>query len=202
MKKFYLKNKKYIMIFLIIFLYIRLTIPIINWYIEEVNKCFKLEINLLETKSLLQCIYALFRMPQISIVFVFISFLILLTTYNATYTIKKVKIETEGIKYKNKDGTFGTADWSSIEEAKEYLSIGKEDGIVFGKTPEGESVCLPEDTFLNKNIAVFGASGSRKTRAFVILNILVQAALGKSIVCTDPKGGATCCNLKRIAQVI
>lgn len=202
MKKIYLKNKKHIIVFLIVCLYIRLTVPAIKWYIEEINKCFKLEINLLEIKNLMQCIYTLFKIPQISIVFAFISVLVLLATYNVIYTIKKVKIENEGIKYKNKDGTFGTADWSNIEEAKEYLSIGKEDGIVFGKTPEGESVCLPEDTFLNKNIAVFGASGSRKTRAFVILNILVQAALGKSIVCTDPKGGATCCNLKRIAQVI
>ena len=188
MKNFYLKNKKYIIFFLIFLLYFRLTIPLINWYFREVSKCFKLEINIAETDNLLKCVYTLFKKPQILLIFVFISFLIILATYNVIYTIKKVKIETEGIKYKNKDGTFGTADWSTIEEAKEFLSVGKEDGIVFGQTTEGESVCLPEDTFLNKNIAVFGASGSRKTRAFVILNILVQASLGKSIVCTDPKG--------------
>lgn len=188
MKNFYLNNKKQIIISIIFLIYFRFTIPFINWYLEEIEKCFKVEINLVKTNNLLNCVYALFKVPLILTIFAFISVLIILTTYNIIYTIKKVKIETEGIKYKNKDGTFGTADWSTIEEAKEFLSVGKEDGIVLGQTEDGQTICLPENTYLNKNMAIFGASGSRKTRAFVIINILVQAALGKSIVCTDPKG--------------
>lgn len=78
MKKIYLKNKKHIIVFLIVCLYIRLTVPAIKWYIEEINKCFKLEINLLEIKNLMQCIYTLFKIPQISIVFAFISVLVML----------------------------------------------------------------------------------------------------------------------------
>lgn len=155
MKNFYLKNKKYIIFFPIFLLYIRLVIPIISWYLEHVSICFNLGSNLTETNSIANCIYVLFKIPQILIIFAVISLLITLTTYNVRYTIKKVKIENEGIRYKDKDGTFGTADWGTIEEAKEFLSVGKEDGIVFGQTANGESVCLPEDTFLNKNIAVF-----------------------------------------------
>lgn len=164
MKNFYLKNKKYIIFFLILFLYFRLTIPVINWYLGEISKCFKLELNLIETTNLLNCVYALFKTPQILLIFVFISFLITIATY----------IWYCWLEYY----------WRS----KRIPKCWKRRWNNIWKTPEGESVCLPEDTFLNKNIAVFGASGSRKTRAFVILNILVQASLGKSIVCTDPKG--------------
>jgi len=41
-----------------------------------------------------------------------------------------------------------------------------------------------------------------KTTGFLLTNLLELSKYKKSIICTDPKGGATCCNLKRIAQVI
>ena len=53
------------------------------------------------------------------------------------------------------------------------------------------------DTYLNKNIAVFGSSGSKKSRGFAIPNAieLAQDTLKQSInrdmslVLTDPKRG-------------
>lgn len=49
-------------------------------------------------------------------------------------------------------------------------------------------VILPKDTFFNKNIAVFGASGSMKSRSFVRPNIMQISELNQSMVITDPKG--------------
>jgi TRAG protein len=76
------------------------------------------------------------------------------------------------------------------------LSIGKNDGIIIGETDDHEIITLPMDTYLNKNIAVFGSSGSKKSRGFAIPNgiELAQEELQKkikremSLVFTDPKG--------------
>ena len=40
-------------------------------------------------------------------------------------------------------------------------------GIILGKTERGSVICLPEDTRLNKHIAVFGASGTMKSRGVI-----------------------------------
>ena len=123
------------------------------------------------------------------LIFVLLKNTILTTKANA-------KIEVEGINLKNKDGTYGTADWATKEEIKEFLSIGKNDVIIIGETDDHEIITLPMDTYLNKNIAVFGSSGSKKSRGFAIPNgiELAQEELQKkikremSLVFTDPKG--------------
>ena len=106
------------------------------------------------------------------------------------------------LKYKNRptqdgrnfdisqEGTYGTAGWMSIKEAKSVLEItdiGGQNGIVFGRLGS-ETVALPHDTFNTKHIAVYDASGSMKSRAFVRNNVLQLARLGKSMILTDPKG--------------
>ena len=50
---------------------------------------------------------------------------------------------------------------------------------------------MPEESLLNKNVAVYGASGSMKTRAYC-LNRILQAANGpegkrESLIICDPK---------------
>ncbi|MBP3254970.1 MAG: type IV secretory system conjugative DNA transfer family protein [Clostridia bacterium] len=68
--------------------------------------------------------------------------------------------------------------------------------LYFGETDNNEIITLPLDTYLNKNIAVFGSSGSKKSRGFAIPNgiELVQEELQSkmdrdtSLVFTDPKG--------------
>lgn len=90
----------------------------------------------------------------------------------------------------SQEGTYGTAGWMSMKEAKNVLEItdiGNQNGIVFGRLGS-ETVALPHDTFNNKHIAVYGATGSMKSRAFVRNNVLQLAQLGKSMVLTDPKG--------------
>ena len=52
---------------------------------------------------------------------------------------------------------------------------------------KGKLICLPKDTKLNRHVAVFGASGTMKSRA-VIRNMLFQSIhRGESVLVSDPK---------------
>lgn len=96
--------------------------------------------------------------------------------------------------YSNR-GTYGTSGFMSEREMKEVFevdSIKNNDGILLGLYND-KPLFLPRDTFMNRNIAVFGASGSMKSRAFV-RNYIFQATRrthgsirGESLVITDPK---------------
>ena len=78
----------------------------------------------------------------------------------------------------------------SEKEAEEVLdltsSLKKHTGAILG-TLNGKYVCVPEESRLNRNIAVYGASGSMKTRAYCINRILQAAAQGESLIICDPK---------------
>lgn len=91
-----------------------------------------------------------------------------------------------GVNYLKEDGTQGTANWMDIKEAKKVIGIGTEKGLVFGRI-KGKMVTLPPAAFFNKNIAVFGASGSMKSRSFVRPNIMQISEMGQSMIITDPK---------------
>lgn len=105
------------------------------------------------------------------------------------YLIKnQKKMEDNGIMY-SKQGTHGTAGWMEKEKYNifDISSIKKNTGIILGK--EGNNiVSLPLETHYNKHIAVFGASGTGKSRTFVRNNILQLSRTGQSIIITDPKG--------------
>lgn len=90
----------------------------------------------------------------------------------------------------SKDGTYGTASWMTEKELKEVLEIkdpDKADGIILGEL-HGNAVCLPKDTRLNRHIAIFGASGTMKSRAVIRPAIFTAIKRGESAVITDPKG--------------
>ena len=90
----------------------------------------------------------------------------------------------------SREGTYGTASWMGEKELKEVLAVGSlstVEGILLGKR-NGKAVCLPADTRLNRHIAVFGASGTGKSRGFIrpaLFNILRR---GESAIITDSKG--------------
>ena len=95
----------------------------------------------------------------------------------------------------SKKGTYGTSGFMSEKEAEEVLdltsSLKKHTGTILG-TLNGKYVCVPEDSRLNRNIAVYGASGSMKTRAYCINRILQAAAAQdeskrESLIINDPK---------------
>jgi type IV secretion system protein VirD4 len=91
--------------------------------------------------------------------------------------------------YSNK-GTYGTAGFMPEKEISEVLDVvsdvRKHTGTILGKL-NGKAICVPKETRLNANIAVYGASGSMKTRAFCINRILQSTARGESLIITDPK---------------
>lgn len=91
----------------------------------------------------------------------------------------------------SRKGTYGTAGFMSHDEMKEVLDlvpdIRKHYGTILGQI-DGKVVCVPENSMMNRNIAVLGSSGSKKTRAFAINMILQCAMRGESILILDPKG--------------
>ncbi|MBQ6876048.1 MAG: type IV secretory system conjugative DNA transfer family protein [Lachnospiraceae bacterium] len=91
---------------------------------------------------------------------------------------------------RSKSGIYGTASWMDEKEMREVLEISpvsSAKGTIIGEY-KGKAVCMPEDTRLNRHIAVFGASGTMKSRA-IIRNALFQALKrGESVIVTDSKG--------------
>ena len=86
-------------------------------------------------------------------------------------------------------GTYGTAGFMTEAEMDEVLELcdpRKTDGTILGKL-NGKAVCLPLKSRMNRNIAVFGASGSMKSRAFARNMIFQTVRRRESLVVTDPK---------------
>lgn len=90
---------------------------------------------------------------------------------------------------KSKTGIYGTANWMSEKELRSVLEITtaeKAAGMILGER-KGQLICLPENTRLNRHCAVFGASGTMKSRA-VVRNALFSAIRrGESVLISDPK---------------
>lgn len=86
-------------------------------------------------------------------------------------------------------GTYGTAGYLERKEIQKLLclaDIQHTEGTILGLV-DRTVVSIPLDTGMNRNIAVFGASGSMKSRAFV-RNMMFQCVKrGESMVLTDPK---------------
>ncbi|WP_300346202.1 VirD4-like conjugal transfer protein, CD1115 family [uncultured Oscillibacter sp.] len=87
-------------------------------------------------------------------------------------------------------GTYGTAGWMGDQELRDVLEVAspaKARGIILGKRQNGDLICLPEDTRLNKHVAVFGASGTMKSRGVIRPALFQSIRRGESVVVTDPK---------------
>jgi type IV secretion system protein VirD4 len=87
-------------------------------------------------------------------------------------------------------GTYGTAGWMGERELRTVLEVAspqKARGIILGQNDRGSVICLPEDTRLNKHIAVFGASGTMKSRGVIRPALFQSIRRGESVVVTDPK---------------
>ena len=89
----------------------------------------------------------------------------------------------------SKTGTYGTAGWMTAREMKEVFELttpGKAEGNILGQH-KGTLVCLPKDTRLNKHTAIFGASGTMKSRAVIRNAIFQSIKRGESVLVSDPK---------------
>lgn len=90
----------------------------------------------------------------------------------------------------SRKGTYGTAGFMAEEELVKVLElttdVRRNRGTILGQL-DGRAVCIPTESRMNRNIAVYGASGSMKSRAFA-RNMVFQCVLrGESLVITDPK---------------
>ncbi len=87
-------------------------------------------------------------------------------------------------------GTYGTSGWMGRKEMEGVLDLVGDlrrcRGIVLGML-DRKFVCVPERTRLNSNLAVYGASGSMKTRSFCMNRILQGVSRGESLIICDPK---------------
>ena len=141
-------------------------------YIGILNICFNK--NIIITNKLY---------TDICVIIVLISIFIIL---DILLVIFKKENENKGVNFKTEDGTYGTASWMTENEMKTILGVGDVPGIILGKY-NNEIVKLPFNSFFNKNICVFGSSGSMKTTAFLLTNLLELSKYKKSIIVTDPK---------------
>ena len=138
-------------VFLII-LNILIDINIQN-YINILNECFNKNIILNQ-----------FYYAFICFIIAFISFLIAIGIKLVIYYKND---EIKGINLKAEDGTFGTANWLNDNDIDNILGRNNVPGLILGKK-NNDIIKLPFDSYFNKNIAVFGSSGSMKTiRIFV-----------------------------------
>lgn len=143
-------NKKIIFnLLIIIFIILNIILDFnINNYIKILNECFHQEIYISNLNYGIICFI---------IAFIFIFYIIVIKLI-----IFYKKDEIKGIKFKNEDGTFGTANWLNDEDIDKILGKNNIPGIILGKK-NNEIIKLPFDSHFNKNIAVFGSSGSMKT---------------------------------------
>ena len=141
----------YIFLFFVLFLNIVIDTNIKN-YFEVLKKCFGKNIILSKNLYILICVI-------IALISIFIIIDTLLVIYRQNN-------ENKGIKFKEDDGTYGTANWMQEKEMTQVLSFDKP-GIILGKY-NNKFVKLPFDSHFNKNICVFGSSGSMKTIRFLI----------------------------------
>lgn len=74
----------------------------------------------------------------------------------------------------------------SENEISQVLGLNTVPGIILGKYND-DIVKLPFESYFNKNITVFGSSGSMKTIGFLLTNLLELSLYKKSIIVTDPK---------------
>ena len=89
-----------------------------------------------------------------------------------------------------KTGIYGTASWMNENEMKEILEISpidRAEGTILGEY-KGRAVCMPKDTRLNRHIAIFGASGTMKSRAIIRNALFQNIKRGESVIITDSKG--------------
>ena len=87
-------------------------------------------------------------------------------------------------------GTYGTSGYMTDKELPSVLdlvtNIKRNRGTILGLLDK-KIVCVPEKSHLNKNIAVYGASGTMKSRAFARNMVFQSVRRGESLIITDPK---------------
>lgn len=154
MKDLYMIKKICFGMFLFFCLLLNIIIDFnIKNYFLMLEKCFEKNISLTNNLYAFICFI--------------ITFIFILIILDILLVLFKKQEENKGIKFKTEDGTYGTSNWMPEHEINQVLGLNETPGIILGKY-NGNIVKLPFDSYFNKNIMVFGSSGSMKTiRIFI-----------------------------------
>lgn len=90
---------------------------------------------------------------------------------------------------RSKSGAYGTAGWMEPKDIKQVFEVTppeKAQGTILGEW-NGQVVCLPVDTRLNRHILIFGASGTMKSRAVIRPYLIQSVKRQESVIVTDSK---------------
>ena len=144
----------------------------------------------LSQKGVSVCLSAAFSLMGLKVLF-FLGLAISVIVLFAVFIGKGEKgdYDTERKFHYSEKGSYGTARFMDKRRMKELLDvtgIQKTEGTILG-TIDGAVVSIPVASRMNRNIAVFGASGSMKSRAFVRNMIFQSVKRGESLILTDPK---------------
>lgn len=136
----------------------------------------------LPQKGVSVCLSAAFSLMGLKVLF-FLGLAISVIVLFAVFIGKGEKgdYDTERKFHYSEKGSYGTARFMDKRRMKELLDvtgIQKTEGTILG-TVDGAVVSIPVASRMNRNIAVFGASGSMKSRAFVRNMIFQSVKEGK-----------------------
>ena len=102
---------------------------------------------------------------------------------------KTVKDKERGIEILP-EGTHGTSGWMNNKEIDEVLekgSLSTIDNTLFGKLENGSYIAMKDLMGMSRNVIVYGAPGTGKSRGFVMPFAMQAARRGESIIMIDPK---------------
>ena len=88
------------------------------------------------------------------------------------------------------EGTHGTSGWMNKKEIGEVLETGGLDTLdktLFGKLENGNYVAMKDMLGMSRNVIIYGAPGTGKSRGFVMPFAMQAARRGESIIMIDPK---------------
>jgi len=123
---------------------------------------------LMPSANPLDCFHSVFRMPYgiYGLIVCLLLFILLFVLIMKLGHGDKGEYDNDRKVIFSKLGTYGTAGFMSEKETEGVLdlvtNIRKHSGTILGEL-DGKVVCVPEDTRMNANLAVYGASGSKKT---------------------------------------
>lgn len=89
-----------------------------------------------------------------------------------------------------KSDLLGSADWLKRNEIQPVFATKHSPGILFG-LHQKKPIVLPPLADGNRNVAIWGPPGTRKSRAYIRNNLFQAVKTGWSVVVTDPKGELT-----------